>query len=285
MIHFGLTIVLLIAAVAHANAQTAPPGGDQRPTLTLFGLEVRPRLLLTNIGVDNNVKNEAVDPKKDFTAGAQPDVEITARPGPFKITLLTGTEFLWYRKYKEEEMVNRSATITTELVTPIVRPFFSYAAQNTKARLSPEIDIRAQRHPRSMSAGAYVKLASRTNLMLKWTEARERFEDEQFFRGQDLAETLNYQATTYEGSVGLELTPLTQFSIVAGRDELRFDRAPLRDADVLRVLPTVSFDPQGPINGALSVGYKRFNGLDPSMPSYKGLAMSGTISVLFGTRY
>ena len=285
MIRCIVAVVFGLVAVGHAEAQTPPPGGDQRPTLTVFGLEVRPRVLLTNIGVDNNVKNEAVDPKKDFTFGAHPDLEITARPGPLKITLLTGTEFLWYRKYKEEQMVNRAATITTELVTPIFRPFFSYAAQNTKARLSSEIDVRAKRRPRTMSAGAYVKLASRTNLMFKWAEARERFDEQQLFRGQDLAETLNYRATTYEGSVGLDLTPLTQFSIVGGRDELRFDRAPLRDANVLRVSPTVSFNPQGPINGALSVGYKVFEGLDPSLPSYKGVAMNGTISVLFGMRY
>jgi hypothetical protein len=276
---------MLLGAATTAQAQTPPPGGDERPTLTLFGLEMRPRLLFNNIGVDNNVKNEAVNPKKDFTFGAQPDLEITARPGPFKVVFLSSSEFLWYQKYKEERMLNRSSTVTVELNTPILRPFFSFGTQNTKARPSPEIDVRAQRHPRTMSAGAYLKLATRTNLMFKWVEARERFDEDQFFRGQDLAETLNSTSTTYEGSIGIDVTPLTQFSLVGGRDELRFDRAPLRDANVVRVMPTLSFNPQGPINGSLAVGYKVFEGLDPSLPAYKGVAMNGTISVLLGVRY
>ena len=280
-----LTVAIVMFVAAEAQAQTPPPGGDERPTLTIFGLEVRPRLTFNNIGVDNNVKNEAVDPKKDFTFGAQPDLEVTARPGPFKIVFLSGTEFLWYQKYKEERMLNRSSTITAEVNTPLLRPFVSYSTQNTKARPSPEIDVRAQRHPRQISAGATLKLATRTSLTFKWVEARERFDDEEFFRGQNLADTLNSTSTTYEGSVGLELTPLTHFSIVGGRDELRFERAPLRDANVVRVLPTLSFNPQGPINGSLAVGYKVFEGVDPSLPAYKGMAANGTISVLLGVRY
>ena len=280
-----LSIACVLLSATVASAQTPPPGGDERPTLTLFGLELRPRLVFSNIGVDNNVKNEAVDPKKDFTFGAQPDLEITARPGPFKIVYLSTTEFLWYQKYEEERMVNRSSSITTELETPLLKPFFTYATQNTKARPSPEIDVRAQRHPRTISAGAHLKLATRTTLTAKWSEIRERYDEDQFFRGQDLAETLNYRGRTLEGSLGLQLTPLTAFSLVGGRDELRFEHSPVRDADVTRVMPTLSFSPQGPLNGSLSIGYKVFDGIDAALPDYTGLAMQGTVSALIGIRY
>ena len=280
-----LALACLLGSVSSAAAQTPPPGGDERPTLTILGLELRPRLLFNNIGVDNNVKNEAVNPKKDFTFGAQPDLEITARPGPFKVVWVTGTEFLWYRKYKEERMVNRSSNVTAELSNSIFRPWVQYGVSNTKARPTAEIDARAQRRPRTIAAGLSLKLATRTSLAFKWTEYRERYDEGQFFRDQDLAETLNSRTTALEGAIGLTLTPLTSISLVGGRDEIRFDRAPIRDADVIRIAPTVTFSPAGPMNGTLSIGYKRVDGVDPSMPDYSGLAMNGTLSVLLGMRY
>ena len=65
-------VLAIICAPPLASAQTIPPGGDERPTLTVGPVELRPRLVVHSIGVDSNVFNEAEHPKSDFTFGVQP---------------------------------------------------------------------------------------------------------------------------------------------------------------------------------------------------------------------
>jgi hypothetical protein len=72
---------------------------------------------------------------------------------------------------------------------------------------------------------------------------------------------------------------------VAGTEQLRFDHAPARDADSLRITPTVTFSPLGQITGTGSIGYRRFNGLDPSLPDFTGLVSAGSIGLLLGGKY
>ncbi|HVL67935.1 MAG TPA: outer membrane beta-barrel protein [Vicinamibacterales bacterium] len=277
-------VAALICAPAAASAQ-APSSGDERPSMTLGPFELRPRLLFNNIGVDNNVFNEREDPKRDWTFGAQPDLEITVRPGRAKIVWLSGTEFLYYHRYKSERSVNRSQSFSGELDLNFLRPFASYSSSHTSARPNMEIDVRARRHPRSYAFGTGLKIATRTTATFTVRNSREKYDEEIYFRGQELAETLNNRGRTYESSIGLQLTPLTTLSLVVGRDELRFDSEPLRNSNATRIAPTFNFSPLGLLSGALSVGYKRFEGVDASLPGYSGLAANGTLTALLGGRY
>ena len=273
------------ASYAAAQAPPPPPGGDERPTLLVGPLEIRPRLVIHSIGFDNNVFNETENPKRDFTIGAQPDVEFTVKPGPLKVVWLVGTDFVWYKDYASERTVNRSSNLNVDLKLSVLRPFFTYTVADTSGRPSAEIDARARRHPRTFAAGVTAKVASRTNLGFKWSDGRERYEEEESFRGQPLFETLNSDSRTFEGSFGIDLSPLTAFSIVVGHDDLTFVHEPLRNSTSLRIYPTLTFNPAGVINGQASIGYKTFKGDDPSLPDYEGLGMNGSVSVLIGDRY
>ena len=276
----------MLASPVAAFAQTPPPtSNEERPSVILGGFELRPRLMLHSIGVDNNVFNEPENPKRDFTFGVQPDLEITAKPGPLKIVWLLSTDFLYYKEYESERTANRSLSMNVDATLGPVRPYGSLTLANTSARPSSEIDARAERTPQTVAAGVTVKIATRTNVGVKWAQAREHYDDQQEFRGQELATTLNNETRTLEGSVGIDLTPLTSVSVVVGRDELTFHHEPLRNATATRVLPTVTFNPAGLINGSAAIGYKRFEGDHPSMPNYEGLAMNGSIAVLLGQRY
>ena len=51
----------------------------------------------------------------------------------------------------------------------------------------------------------------------------------------------------------------------------RFDAAPERDADTLRLVPALRFDPTSLIRGSVAVGYRRFRPLSPELPDYRGL--------------
>ena len=276
---------LVACSASPLAAQTVSPGGDERPTVEAGPFALRPRLVVHSVGVDNNVFHEAENPKSDFTFGLQPDLEVTTKPGPVKIVWTVGSDFLWYQTYKSERMANRFTGLNVDVTLKRFRPFFSANVADTSERPSPEIDARARRVPRTYAAGATVKLGDRTSIGFKAADGRERYEENQQFRGEDLAKVLNHDSATLEGSFGLELSPLTTFSVIVGHDELVFEQEPLRNSTSMRVLPTLTFNPAGIINGSASFGYKHFDGEDPSMPEYSGFAMNGSVSVLLGQRF
>ena len=281
----SVAAALIAGSASTVAGQTFPPGGDERPTVEAGPFALRPRLVIHSVGVDNNVFHEAENPKSDFTFGVQPDLEVTTSPGPVKIVWTLATDFLWYQTYTSERMANRSTGVNVDLTLKRFRPFFSASVADTSARPTPEIDARARRVPRSYAAGATLKLGMRTNVGFKAADGRERYEEHQQFRGEDLAKVLNHDSASLEASFGLELSPLTTFSVIVGRDEVTFEQEPLRDSSSIRISPTLTFNPAGVINGSASFGYKSFEGDDPAMPEYQGFAMNGSVSVLLGQRF
>lgn len=276
-------------ALAFAALALVPAGAlaqdEGRPSMTVGPVEIRPRLLINSIGVESNVFNERDDPKQDFTFSVQPDVEFSVRPGRARITWVGGAEFVYFHEYKDERSVNRSQTVSADLNLDWFRPFATYATSHTRNRANAEIDVRARRRPVTYTAGASIRLATRTSATFTYRGSREEFDDDIEYRGQELAETLNQKGRAYEGALGLQLTPVTAFSVVFAREEVRFDESPLRDSNSYRVAPTLSFSPLGLLTGTASVGYRRFRGLDPALPEYNGLAMAGTLAVVLGGRY
>jgi hypothetical protein len=269
---------------ATAAAQPLPEDPD-RPTLRIGPFDLRPRLLLNDIGIDNNVFNELEDPKSDFTFTAVPDLELGFTPGRLKTTFQTATEFVYFRKYSTERSINRSVSARAELDLSLLRPFVSFGTAHTSARAGNEVDLRVRRHPRSVAGGARVLLASRTSLTLSVRRSEEEYDPGIEFRGANLAASLDSRTVAYEGAIGLELTPLTTVSLAVVREETRFDKSPLRDADSFLVAPTVTFSPLGLLSGTASLGYRRFEGRDASLPRYTGLTASGTLRLFVGSRY
>jgi hypothetical protein len=115
----------------------------------------------------------------------------------------------------------------------------------------------------------------------RWQE----YSADETFRGVSLAAELNSETNSYEGSFSVALTPLTTLSLGAVHEQTRFDLSPLRDADSLRVGPTLSFSPLGLLTGTASVGYRRLDGKDQALPDFSGPVASGTLAIVLGGRY
>jgi hypothetical protein len=275
----------LAAAVILAPAFAAAQSEADRPTLKLGPFELRPRLVLSNIGIDYNVFNENTDPKQDFTFTTAPDLELSVHPGRLRLAVTSGSELVYFQKYTSERSVNRAFSGRADLDLTFLKPFVTMSTAHTSVRPNSEIDIRARHYPRTYSAGTSLKLASRTSMTFTGRRATESYDENVEFRGEKLSTLLDSKTTTYESALNFELTPFTTLSLVGGMDEQRFDHSPIRDADSLRIAPTVSFSPLGQITGTGSIGYRRFNGLDPSMPDYSGLVSSGGIGLLLGGKY
>jgi hypothetical protein len=75
------------------------------------------------------------------------------------------------------------------------------------------------------------------------------------------------------------LTPLTTFAVTGSLQQDRFERAPERNADTLRILPTLQFDPAALLRGSVSVGYRRFEPRQSDLPDYSGLVAQSAIGL------
>jgi hypothetical protein len=274
-------VMALVLAPAPAMAQTE----DGRPTLKIGPVEFKPRVTFSNIGVDNNIFNTATDPKRDFTITASPDLEVSMHPGRLKALYSTHTDFNYFRTYKSERSVNRSFTGRTDLDLGILIPFVSMTSGHTSSRPSSEIDVRARHHRVVYAGGTRLKIASRTAIVFSAQHLVESFDEGLTFRGVDLATSLDSRTTGYESVVQFELTPFTTLSVTAARERQRFDYAPIRNSESFRIAPALTFSPLGLISGNASVGYRRFNGLDPTLPDYSGVIASGGVSALVAGRY
>ena len=114
---------------------------------------------------------------------------------------------------------------------------------------------------------------------------RGAFDENETFRGENLSESLDSQTDIIEGLVGFELTPLTAFEVNVSHEEQRFDHAVERDANSIRVLPTLRFSPMGLLSGSVAIGYRRFTALDPRKANFSGMIASATTGVTLYERH
>ena len=278
-----LCVLALLATFAPVPA--AAQSEVDRPSLAIGPLQFSPRILFKDVGIDDNVFNEHTNPKRDFTLTAAPDLEISAHPGRLRLAYTTAVELVYFRKYTAERSRNSTVGGRADLDLTWLKPFASVSLADTRARPNAEIDVRARHHPRTYTAGTTIKIASRTSIGIQGRRTRETYDDGLEFRGEDLARSLDNEVKAYDTSFNVELTPFTTFSLVAAREEQRFDRAPERNADSLRIAPTLTFSPLGLITGSASVGFRKFDGLDPSLPDYSGFVAAGSVGILFYDQY
>jgi hypothetical protein len=283
--HRRMRWVLFAAAIALTPAVASAQPASDGPPLKIGPVELRPRLLFSNIGMDYNVFNEEANAKRDFTFTAAPDLEVSIHPGRLRLAYTSGSELVYFHKYVSERSVNRTLAARADLDLTILKPFVAMSSAHTSARPNSEIDARVRHHPRTYTAGTTLKLASRTSMTFTGRRSTESYDEGFQFRGVELSRSLDNTTNVYEGAINLELTPFTTVSLVTAQERQRFDRAPVRNADSLRITPTVTFSPLGQITGTASVGYRRFDGHDPTLPDFSGLVSTGAIGLLLGGKY
>jgi len=266
--------VLLLSAMP-AAAQTSDPDTS---VIQLGPFGITPSLQLRDMGRDTNVFNERDNPRSDFTLTVVPRFEIVVRPKALRVTVNTATEYVYYQTYETERSINRSAGVRADLLLPRVQPYFLASGSSTAARLNAEVDARARHNEGVYGAGVVLKLGTRTSVGGLYRTTSFRYVEDEAFRGQSLSDSFDSEIDVVEGTVGVELTPFTQVNVTVSREEQRFDHSPERDADSIRITPTISFSPDAVIRGSASVGYRRFTPKSGSLPSYSGLVASVTLA-------
>lgn len=282
---FPAAAALAVSLLPSLAAGQVVPVEPEPAAMTIGPVEVRPRIVFANVGVDNNVFNEFENPRSDVTATISPDLDLSIRPGPLRLSLLTGTDLVYFHRYDSERSTGRRFGARAELDLPFVKPFIAYSAARTSVRSGNEIDARARHHPRALSGGLRLILASRTSLLLTARRTTVAYDDGETFRGVALADTLNSTTRTYGGALAVALTPLTTVSLTASVEDTEFERAAARNSRSYRIAPEISISPLGLLTGAASVGYRRFEGEDPTLPSYAGLSATGSLGLVLLDRY
>jgi opacity protein-like surface antigen len=274
----GFLLPALLAASA-AAAQDPPPRDPLDDTTVRLGpVGLTPLLTIRDVGRDNNVFNEASNPKTDFTATISPRLDVMLHPGPLLLTLTTTSDYVYYQTYTTERGWNLGSTVRADFTFGPVRPFVTAGGSNSKDRLNREIDARAEHRDRSYGAGVRVQIAEPLFVAVEARQRTTTFDEDATFRGESLAASLNGKMDAIDGTVGFALTPLTSLSVVVTEQRDRFDLSSDRDSDTLKIMPTVTFSPLAILSGSAAFGYRRFTTLSPLVPDYDGFVSTLTLS-------
>lgn len=238
---------------------------------------VSPALTITNFGIDSNVFNDPENPQSDFTMTATPRMLARLRSGRVLLSGTLATGLNYYQKFNEERSVDYSAEGRADFDLGWFRPYAAVSRLDTHERLNAELDLRAPRVQHDVAAGGRLRASGRTTFVVDLRQSSLMFDEAAIFEGVPLSRTLNSTTGILEGGVEWSLTPLTTFSLLASRQEDRFEESPERDSDTFRIMPTIRMEAPAIVQGTFALGYRRFDGIDPELPDYSGLVFKGTV--------
>ena len=266
----------LLAALAPLSAeaqltQVRPPVGetaeDYRFQVGPVGLA--PTLQVDNLGVDSNAKLSSEDPVQDFTVRATPGAAYILRMSRLRLHGNTSVSFQYYQKTEEQRSVDtlNSAALTFMGRRFEPRVFGSYGEQQTRPNL--EIETVVGQLTKGYGFGADYRLSPRLVAQVDADRLRQDFE-ERVFRGALLNRQLNRDSNSIRGGLRFSASPITTFIVGAVNTRDRFQYSTERDADSLTLSFGTETKPSALIAGSASVGYRRFNALDETVPDDRG---------------
>ena len=263
--------LFLVTTAAEAQTQMQPPEAIESMPIHAGPVGLRPSLSITNIGTDSNVFNTAENPQDDFTTTIVPRIVARVRTGRLTFSYGGASDFVYFKEFKDEQSVNFGSDVRLDANLGHLQPYISTGWVSTKDRLNAELDVRAPRTQRTIMGGTRILVGSRTSLVVNARRFDLDFDEGTEFNGADLAHNLNSRTDSLEAGVQLALTPLTMLNVTASVQRDRFDSAAERDANTIRVTPSLQFDPTSLIRGTVLVGYRHFETLDPALPDYDGV--------------
>jgi hypothetical protein len=138
-------LVLLSFAIAPGvvSAQQGEPEQLPPGTIVYGPLTLTPSLAIKDLGIDDNVFNEAVDPKSDFAFTLTPRASVGLRARRVRLTYVSAVDYVYYDTYVSERGTNVNSEVRVDLDLGRLRPFASLAGTNTRSRLNTEVDARA----------------------------------------------------------------------------------------------------------------------------------------------
>ena len=277
------TVVLTLAAIVTISV----PRAEAQGRFQTGNLSWTPVITLRDAGLDTNIFDEAIDPKRDQLAVVSPEADGVLELGSASVTMAGAAEFVYFRQYSDERSINRRGSARIDVPLSRIRPFGGIAYHATRERQNSEIDVRAWRTGREVTGGIGLSLTSRASLEFAGRRADVRFEAGDVFRDVELATRLNLNTLAASTRFRYNVTPLTSLVVdgEASRDE--FVLSPQYDSDNLRASAGFSFSPDAVLKGQALVGYHKVTPRGTASLAYEGLTAAVDIGyVLLGrTRF
>ncbi|MDQ3168773.1 MAG: outer membrane beta-barrel protein [Acidobacteriota bacterium] len=282
-----LTVAAALATPVLARAQSMPPvptGPVADPAETakvrIGPLFLQPEFGLKNVGLDNNVFNDASDPEQDWTGTVSLGILAGLRLGPTRLTVKTNTDYIYYAHFKDERSIDGNTRYQFEVRTPRLRPWIAYEKTKTHERAGFEIDSRAGRTIPTYEAGVEYKVGFRLGTRFIGRQRKVTYQEEEAFRGVTLGDTLDAKAS--EGAVQLlyEISPISSLRMSAEYGQIRFKTATLRDSEDRAVYLGIEGRQGAGIEGSVDLGYKQRKAESPLAPSFSGIVARGSAAII-----
>jgi hypothetical protein len=246
---------------------------DTEPTsgvIRLGPLRLAPGLTIREIGTDDNVFNESVDPKSDFVMAGTPDVSVFTRLRFVQISAYAGSDMQYYRTYESERSIGHALKGRVDLIASRLAPFFGGGQVRNRTRPNGEIDVRADIENNELSGGLAYELSPTSRVFAAVVETDVDYKDA-FQDNVSLEQSLTHSGTEYMGGLKTAITPLLSMQARGGikKDKFRFD--PTRNGESWSGTVALTFDRDAFINGMASFGYQDYRPDDPLVSEYRGL--------------
>jgi len=232
-----------------------------------------PSILVSNVGVDNNVFNNEGQPQSDFTAAFGPAMNLWTDVGSSHIAAKVGVQYFYFHEFAQERSWNASNELRWSFPLARLTPFVEGRYITTRERPNYEIDARARQTNSGLLLGTDLELSGKS-LIRVTAQRSEILFDDALYAGASLSDTLDRRTDLIEGQFRYKLTPLTTFVVRSGVMQDRFLNDSVRDSNSFRIAPGFELKPFALISGNAFVGMRHFNGLSSTLPDYQGMIAS-----------
>jgi hypothetical protein len=270
---------LVAGQAPRAFAQADPNAPDPARVKVHVGpVMMNPTVTFGNIGIDENVFNDEINPKRDFTMTISPKTDVWLRFLGTWFNGIVNENIVWYQKYASERSSNSTYGLSWKLPLSRLTADVGASHTSTRERLGYEIDQRAARTLNNYFGAASFTFLASTSLDVRVTSAKTNYDSTATFQQVNLADQLNVTSTAIAIDLNRKLTPLTTLTVGLNRSHDRFTLNPLRDADRTDATAALRFDPVALLKGDFSVAYTSYSPHSDTIPAFKGVTLSAGLS-------
>jgi hypothetical protein len=276
---FALAVAWLgLAGVTPAQAQISEPPTDA--PVQIGPLVLSPVVRLLDVGHDSNVFNRSADdnPQGDYTARLSPSVQGWLRLPHVKVNGRSQFDLYYFKALTDLRAVDSDSAARVELVLNRLTPYFEGNITNTRHRQNLEIDAIARRRNNGGKAGLDLRLTDKMAAGVFVHRSSLQYEPNSLYLGTDLGHELNHTSEGEGVAVRWALTPYTTLMVEGERQRDRFDFAGDRNSDIVRIAPTVEFNPLALVSGRASIGFQRRRFLGGGLPDFNGTVALADLS-------
>jgi hypothetical protein len=263
--------VLLVLSSFHSTTHAQEPDPASAARFRAGPFAVTPTLVLRFAGIDANVFNEVDAPQRDFTVVLGPEVQGWLRLGRARLTMRSQLDYVYFREFETERSFNTSHDARIELPLGRLRPFVEGRFANTRDRQGFEIDARLRRMENALTAGVDLRLGGRITPGIAVYRTNSGYDRDAVLSGTYLYEILDQKSYGLRFTVRRALTPFTTVLVAGDVQRDRFEFAPRRDANIVRVTSGVEFSAFALIAGTANVGFRNYDSQNTGQPSHRGV--------------